>query len=443
VFNVRVTRHGPILNDVVKSLRNSPDAVAMKWTAIQPGANVIPALLMIDRAQNWNDFRESLRHWDVPSQNFIFADVDGNIGYQSPGLIPIRANPAKTGGAGSDGSLPVPGWMGEYEWTGYIPFDKLPSRFNPQDGFIVTANNAVVDDKYPYFISRDWDVGYRAQRITDMIRAKDKLSADDIKAIHGDDYDLFADQLAPYLQVLKASAPIQKAALDALMKWDRVTRRDSVGASVFEALTYHVVEDTFADELGPSLAADYVSAGATQRAALAVLLDRPNDPMWNDIGTTDRTETRDDILQRAFEDACKELEARLGGDVAQWNWGRLHTTTFRNGSLGQSGISIIEAIFNRGPVVTDGTAIAVNATSFSSEADDRYAVVWGPSERYIADLADWTRSLSVHTTGQSGQPYHKHYDDFIDLWRNIQYHPMLWSRADVEKNVEGTLTLAP
>ena len=443
VFNVRVTRHGPILNDVVKSLRNSPDAVAMKWTAIQPGASVVPALLMIDRAQNWNDFREALRHWDIAAQNFVFADVDGNIGYQATGLIPIRANPAKTGGAGSDGSLPVSGWTGEYEWTGYIPFDKLPSRFNPQDGFIVTANNAVVDGKYPYFISRDWDAGYRAQRITDMIRAKDKLSADDIKAIHGDGTVLFADQLMPYLKVLQASTPTQKAALDALMKWDRVAKRDRVGASVFEALTYHVVEDTFGDELGPSLAEDYVSAGPTQRAAIAALLDRSNDPMWNDIGTTDRTETRDDILQRAFEDTCKELEAQLGGDVAKWNWGRLHTTTFRNGSLGQSGISIIEAIFNRGPVVTDGTGIAVNATSFGPGPDDRYTVMWGPSERYIADLADWTRSLSVHTTGQSGQPYSKHYDDFIDLWRNIQYHPMLWSRADVEKNVEGTLTLTP
>lgn len=435
VFNVRVTRHGPILNDVVKSLRNSPDAVAMKWTAIQPGANVIPALMMIDRAQNWNEFREALKHWDVPAQNFIFADVDGNIGYQSPGLIPIRA--------GGDGSLPVPGWTGDYEWTGYIPFDKLPSRYNPKEGFIATANNAVVDDKYSYFISRDWDRGYRAQRITDMIRAKDKLSIDDIKAIHGDDTVLFADQLLPYLKVLKAGTPTQQAALDALTKWNHIANRDSVGASVFEALTYHVIEDTFADELGPSLASDYIDTGSTQRAAIAALLDKPNDPMWNDIGTADRTETRDDILQRAFEETCQELQTRLGGDVSKWNWGRLHTTTFFNGSLGKSGIAIIEAIFNRGPVVTDGTGIAVNATSYSPDPEDRYTVVWGPSERYIADLADWTRSLSVHTTGQSGQPYSKHYDDFVDLWRNIQYHPMLWSRTDIEKNAEGTLTLAP
>jgi penicillin amidase len=337
----------------------------------------------------------------------------------------------------------VPGWTGEYEWTGYIPFDKLPSRYDPKEGFIATANNAVVDDKYPYFISRDWDRGYRAQRITDMIQAKDKLSADDVKAIQGDGYDLFADQLMPYLQALRAGTPTQKAALDALLKWDRVAGRDSVGASVFEALTYHIIEDAFGDELGPSLASDYIAAGSTQRAAIAALLDRANDPLWNDIGTSDRAETRDDILQRAFEETGQELRTRLGGDVTKWKWGRLHTTTFFNGSLGKSGIAPIEAIFNRGPVVTDGTGIAVNATASSSDPDSRYTVVWGPSERYIADLADWTRSLSVHTTGQSGQPYNKHYDDFIDLWRNIQYHPMLWARSDVEKNAEGTLTLAP
>jgi penicillin amidase len=276
-----------------------------------------------------------------------------------------------------------------------------------------------------------------------MIQAKDKLSADDIKAIQGDGYDLFADQLMPYLQVLRAGTPTQRAALDALAKWDRVAQRDSVGASVFEALTYHIIEDAFGDELGPSLADDYVSAGSTQRAAIGVLLDRPSDPMWNDIGTSDRVETRDDILQRAFEDTCQELQTRLGGDVSKWNWGRLHTTTFFNGSLGKSGIAPIEAIFNRGPVASDGTGIAVNATTFSSDADSRYTVIHGPSERYIADLADWTRSLSVHTTGQSGQPYNKHYDDFIDLWRNIQYHSMLWARTDIEKNAEGTLTLTP
>jgi penicillin G amidase len=443
VSNVRVTRHGPILNDVVKSLRASPQAVAMKWTAIQPGASAVPALLAIDRAQNWDEFRAALRRWDVPSQNFIFADVDGNIGYQAPGLIPIRANPAKTSEVSGDGALPVPGWTGDHEWTGYIPFDELPSRFNPAEGFIVTANHAVVDATYPYLIARDWDYGYRAQRLTDMIRAREKLSIDDVKTIQGDNYSVFADQLMPYLKVIRANSPLQQAALDALTRWDRVDRRDSVGASVFEATVFNLVLAAFGDDLGPELVEDYWGGGATQRAAIGALLDRPNDPMWDDTSTAGRAETRDDVLQRAFEEACKELASRLGGNVSQWTWGRLHTTTFRNGSLGKSGVAFIEAIFNRGPVVTDGSSTVVNNTSYSAKPGDRYAVVHGPSERYIADLADWGRSLSVHTTGQSGHPFNKHYDDFIDLWRNIQYHPMLWSRADVEKNAEGTLTLIP
>jgi penicillin amidase len=276
-----------------------------------------------------------------------------------------------------------------------------------------------------------------------MIRAKDKLTIDDIKAIHGDNYSVFADQLMPYLKVLKANSSAQQAALDALMKWDRVDKRDSVGASVFEALVFHLVDDAFGDDLGPSLADSYVNGGAVQRAAIGALLDRPNDPMWNDISTTNRAETRDDILQRAFEDACQELGTRLGSDVSQWQWGKLHTATFQNGSLGKSGMSIIEAIFNRGPVATDGTSTAINNTAYTTNAKTRYAVAGVPSERYIADLADWTRSLSMHTTGQSGQPYSKHYDDMIDPWRNIGYHPMLWSRTDVEKNAEGVLSLQP
>jgi penicillin amidase len=247
----------------------------------------------------------------------------------------------------------------------------------------------------------------------------------------------------PYLKIIRAGSPVQQTALDALTRWDRRDQRDSVGASVFEATVFHLVLAALGDELGPDLVEDYWGGGATQRAAVGALLDRPNDPMWDDMTSAGRAETRDDILQRAFEAACKELESRLGGNVSKWTWGRLHTTTFRNGSLGKSGVALIEAIFNRGPVVTDGSSTVVNNTSYSAKPGDRYAVVHGPSERYIADLADWGRSLSVHTTGQSGHPFNKHYDDFIDLWRNIQYHPMFWLRADVEKNAEGTLILIP
>ncbi len=433
-FNVRLTRHGPILNDVVRTLRHSPEAVSLKWTALQPGGGVLGAVLKLDRAQNWEEFRAALRHWNAPAQNVVFADVEGNIGYQAPGLIPLRAR--------GDGALPVPGWSGEYEWSGYIPFDELPTRLNPPEGFIVTANHAVVDERYPYLLSREWDYGYRARRITDLIMAHDRLTLADVQAIQGDNYSLFADRLMPYLNVLRAETPVEQAALEMLLKWDRVHQRDRVGASVFEALVFHLLQCTFGDELGPSLE-DYINTRSIQRGAISVLLDHPEAALWNDIGTPDTRETRDDILQRAFREACQELEARLGRDVSQWTWGRLHTTTFRHNALGRSGLAPVEALFNRGPLATDGTSAAVNNTGYSVEPQDRYTVISGPSQRFIADLADWTRSLSVHTTGQSGLPFHQHYDDLMTLWRDLQYYPMLWSRADVERNAEGILRLRP
>lgn len=452
-FDVRWTRHGPILSDAADSLRDSSGTISMKWTvragsvhesldvvtlhwvAHQPSGSALTSLLALDRAQNWNDFRDALSHWNISAPNFIFADVEGNIGYQATGRVPIRAQ--------GDGWLPVPGWTGEYEWTGFIPFDELPSRFNPPEGFIVTANNTAVGKGYPFFITYEWDRGFRAQRLTDLVRAKDKFSLDDMRAIQGDNYNLSAGRLMPYFSVIHAQTPLQQSALNALKEWDGMNLRNSVGATVFEALAFQLVLDVFGDELGREDVQAYWGDGSTQRASVIALMDRPDDPIWDDVGTVNGVETRDNIVQRAFESACADLQSRLGDDVSRWTWGRLHTVTFRNGSLGSSGIPPIEAIFNRGPVVLDGSTTVVNNTPYYAWPRSRYNVRQGPSQRLIADLADWTRSLSVHTTGQSGQPYHKHYDDFIDLWRNLQYHPMLWSRLDVEENAEGALVLMP
>ena len=162
---------------------------------------------------------------------------------------------------------------------------------------------------------------------------------------------------------------------------------------------------------------------------------------WFDDVTTPQVETRDEILLKALDEAVEELTEKLGRNMARWRWGDLHTATFENQSLGQSGIGPIEAIFNRGPVPVDGTIATVNNTGYSP--NHPYGVTVVPSYRQIVDLGDFTRSVSMHTTGQSGHPYHRHYNDMIDPWRNIEYHRMLWARADVEEDAEGVLVLTP
>ena len=440
VVNARITRHGPIINDVVGGTEDGWafgwQPLALSWTALQPGT-LIRSILLLDRAENWEEFREALSYWDTPSQNFVYADVEGNIGYQAPGRIPIRAS--------GDGSSPVPGWTGEYEWVDTIPFDELPRAFNPPEGYIVTANNAVVRPDFPYFLAMDWSPGYRARRIVELIEADTSLSLADIQAIQGDSSPIWAQDILPYLLVLPATGPGPRSsdtsrlaeALELLRAWDRRAARDSAGAALFEAFRLHLVHLTFSDELGQQL------LERTRGSAMVVLVDLLADGAspWFDDVTTPEVEMRDEILLRALEEAVEELTGKLGRNMSHWRWGDLHTATFENQSLGQSGIGPIEAIFNRGPVPVDGTVATVNNTGYSLSSP--YGVATVPSYRQIVDMGDLTRSVSMHTTGQSGHPFHHHYDDMIDPWRNIEYHPMLWERADVEGDAEGVLVLRP
>jgi penicillin amidase len=428
VMEVRISRHGPVLNPVIEDLPGAPDQVlALRWTALEPG-EVFKAILALDRAGNWDEFRAALRHWDFPSQNFVYADVEGNIGYQAPGRIPIRAN--------GDGQLPVPGWTDDYEWRGTIPFEELPSRFNPPEGFIVTANHAVVDDSYPYLISLDWARGYRAQRITEMIEALERASVADMQQIHGDNKSLSADEILPYLTALNPEEPKLRQALDRLAEWDRQEHKDSAETALFETFWAHLLPAVW-DEVPDDL---QFKGGGQAMVLIRDLLAKPDDLWWDDA-RTGGVETRDDVLLEALQESYAWLEDRFGDDMQAWSWGELHSATFENQSLGQSGIGLIEAMFNRGPVPASGGTSIVNATSWST---DELAVVRGvPSERMILDLADWERSLTMHTTGQSGHAYHEHYGDMILPWRDIQYHPMHWGRSATESDAEGVLRLEP
>jgi penicillin amidase len=430
-LNVLITRHGPIMNSVIRELKDA-EPMALRWTALERGY-LFRAVTLINLVTNWDEFRQALSYWDVPSQNFVYADIDGNIGYQSPGKIPIRA-------PGHQGLVPVPGWSGEYEWQGFIPFDELPSVFNPPTGFVATANNKVVPDDYPYHLAYEWAAPYRAQRITDLLAADDSITLDDMRNIQAQTYSLPAEALRPYLLAVEPGSDLQANALAQVEAWDLYNEADRPGASVYQVWYWFLVQNTLADELGADLMQEYLGYPFAHVPMMVDLMAQA-DSRWFDDISTPQVETRDDIVRRSLADAVAWLREHYGNVPERWEWGRLHTMTFVHQPLGQSGIGLLESLFNSKPIPARGDNFTVDAASFSF--DDPFVMNHGASQRYIADLSDLDQSRTIHTTGQSGQLLHPHREDFISLWQNVEYHPMLFSREEVEANAEETLTLTP
>jgi len=449
-IHVRLTHLGPIINDNKLDANNDPlgynndDPMALRWTALESGT-IIEAVLRLNRAANWHDFRDALSYWDSPSQNFVYGDVDGNIGYQTPGMIPIRAE-------NESGLVPTDCAADDCGWQGFIPYDSLPRIYNPARSYIVTANNAVVTPDFyeqlaqqlgagrNYTISQEWDWGYRAQRISDLIQQTGPHSVETVQAIQGDDRILSAQDMMPYLGALQFDDSKLAQARDWLLKWDYQAQADSPEAALYMEFWTRLMRDLFDDQLP----ADVVQAAGSSQEQWAVhqLLDKPDDGWWDDVTTPDVVETRDDILSRAFQEGYADTVAALGSDRGKWQWGALHTTLFVSNPLGLSGVGPIENIFNRGPFATNGSSAAVNNTGWDASSGN-FDTLSGPSLRMIVDLGDLSQSVTVHTTGESGHPYSEHYDDMITSWRNIRYHPMLWTRQQVEANLYHRLTLNP
>ncbi len=446
---VKLTRHGPVISDSYGPLKNEGDpkdkefeafkdragielpgsyVIALRWTALTP-STPFQAIWGFDKAQNWEEFREAAANFHVPAQNLLFADVEGNIAYQMPGDIPIRAK--------GDGTIPVPGWTDEYEWTGFIPFDDLPYTLNPEEGYIATANNQVPPVDYANFVTYDWDYGFRAQRIVNMIEsAPGKIDIAYIQSMQGDSFDANGPVFVPMVLGL-SGLPENQANAQALLKdWDYQDRADSAAAAVFNAFWRHFLQNTFNDELPER----YWPDGGSRWNEIMRHMDESS-TWWDDISTTDQVETRDDIMKKSFEQGVAELEDIFGRDISKWNWGQMHASTFRNGTLGESGVGLIEALFNRGPYPTSGGEAIVNATGWSVR--DGYETNWLPSMRMIADLGDLSNSVTVHTTGQSGHAYNSHYADMAPMWAGIQYYPMLWSEQQVTSTSESHLVLKP
>ena len=451
-ITVRISRHGPVISDTYGPLKDNVDpkdpeatpfkdktgvevpenyVIALAWTALTPNTP-FEAIWGFDQAQNWEEFRTAARMWSVPAQNLLYADVDGNIAYQTPGNIPIRKK--------GDGTLPVPGWNSEYDWTGYIPFDELPYVFNPESGYIVTANNQANPRDYQYLITKDWDYGQRAARIVDMIQnAPGKIDAAYIQSIHGDSKNLNAEVLTPILLSVKLDPELATVRDQYLSDWDYQEIADSQAASLFEWFWSNVLTDTFKDDLPEAY---LPSGGSRWYVVMRNLVQQPDSPWWDDTTTADKVETRDDIFARAFAETVEQIQKEYGKDMSKLPvWGELHSATFRNQTLGNAGISLIENLFNRGPFVTGGGKSVVNATGWT--VGESFEVNWLPSEREIVDLSNLNNSIAIHTTGESGHAYYVHYDDMAPMWAKVEYYPMWWNQESVIKDSEGHLQLVP
>jgi penicillin G amidase len=443
-ITVRATRHGPLLSDHSGELtdvgqsapvdggdpgeRGDGYAVAMRWTALDPGQTA-DALFMLNAAQDWESFREAAARFEVPSQNLVYADVDGNIGYQTPGRIPVRDS--------GDGRWPVPGWTGEHDWIGYIPFDALPSVLNPDEGYVVTANQPVTSPDYPFHLSGDFNYGHRAARIVELLEDAGTLDADAMLAIQMDSHNPLAETLVPYLLELDDLGGYYGDGIELLRDWDHRQPPDSAAAAYFNAVWRNLLRLTFHDELPEG---QQPNGGGRWFDVVQSLLADPTDAYWDDVNTA-AVETRDDILVQAARDARDEMTMLQGKDPANWSWGRVHALTLTEQTFGTSGIGPVEALFNRGPVEVGGGTDIVQATGWHPPSG--FETTWVPSMRMVVDLADLDNSRWIDLTGVSGHPYHDHYGDQTDLWRTGQLLPMWSSPESVRAAGVNTLILRP
>ncbi|MFJ5079951.1 penicillin acylase family protein [Streptomyces sp. NPDC088553] len=486
-ITVRSTERGPLVSDRSSDLEKvgqkapvgnaAPDrgtgyGVSLQWTALQPGRSM-DAIFALDRAKDFGQFRDAAKNFEVPSQNLIYADTEGNIGYQSPGKIPQRGK--------GDGTLPAPGWDSSYRWKGYIPFAKLPYEYNPKRGYIVTANQAVIDAKnYPDLLTKDWGYGSRSQRINDLIESKTKdggkISPDDMRTMQTDNRSEIATLLNPLLLKIDISDPYVREAQKLLEGWDYTQEPDSAAAAYFNAVWRNVLKLSFGDKLPKELRAEgdcinvrpadatgpvdeqnklvrecgqrdpdsaQPDGGDRWYEVVRPLLKQEKSEWWVTPGnrTDPATETRDQLLARAMKDARWELTAKLGKDVSTWSWGRLHQLTLKNQTLGTAGPGVVQQLLNRGPWNLGGGEAAVDATGWNAAGG--YEVIWVPSMRMVVNVGDWDKSRWINLTGASGHAFNSHYTDQTDAWAKGDLYDWAYGKAAVDAATKDTLKLKP
>ncbi|HXV72071.1 MAG TPA: penicillin acylase family protein [Acidimicrobiia bacterium] len=444
-YEVRSTRHGPVISETYfddgvfdgSTTVETPDdyVVALGWQSLET-STLVDAIIGINLATSYEEFREAVGLWDIAAQNVVYADVEGNIAYHSTGEIPVRAT--------GDGRYPVPGWTLEYDWEGTVPFDQMPAMLNPPAGYIESANQPVHRPGSTPLIGIDGAHGYRARRIGQMIEESDAHNVETMQTMQFDARDGGAEWLVPYLLEVDATGDEELADTRLRLEgWSGggsafQNEARSTGAAIYQVIWRQTLALTFHDDLPED---EWPQGGSRWFEVVRGLLEEPEDPFWDDSRTVE-VETRDDILRRAMRLGRRELAGLLGDDPQNWSWGALHIARFENQTLGQSGIGPIEWLFNRtAPARVGGTESVVNAVGWNPI--ESYEVNWVPAQRMIVDLGDLDASTFIHTTGQSGHAFAANYQSMLEMWTDGEQGPMPFSRGAVEDITVDTVILAP
>jgi len=412
VLTLRETRHGPVMSDLIsESVQNLPagDMLAFTAAGLRDDDRSAQALYYLNRAHDWDSFRSALSDFHSPQQNISYADVDGNIGLYVAGRVPIRKR--------GEGLFPAPGWTGDYDWTGFVPFDELPHSYNPASGRIANANNRLVGPDYPYSLGRDWTEPFRIQRIEDVLAATARHDADGMVALQGDIRSLVPQALLPLMLPALRAMPLGEGRYAGLIEklgaWDGEMARERAEPLIFNSWLRELTRLIVADELGPLFATTWRPQPAFVANALR------HDQRWCDDITTAEVESCDIMIQRAFVAAMEKLTAAYGTDAARWRWGDAHVARLTNRALTRvPGLNALSDI----NVSTPGDDSTVNrgSTSIRNERDP-WSHVHGPGLRAVYDLANLERSRFIIAGGQSGNLMSRHYGDMATRWRDLEY----------------------
>ncbi|WRP08831.1 penicillin acylase family protein [Rossellomorea aquimaris] len=403
-YEVTITRHGPVISEFAHQ-NESGKVLSMRWTALDPSLELL-AILNINKAKDWDEFEEALKDFHVPTQNFVFASVDGTIAYKANGKIPIRKK--------GNGLLPVPGWDPDYEWEGFIPFEELPKVINPQSGFISTANNKVVSDEYPYHISHHWAQPYRYMRISEYLEAENDLTLSDMKDLQMDQMNLHAREMVPILIEDMESGSLtakEKEAVELLKSWNYKDDKNFAAPLVFHQWMNEISTGLFKKEVPK----DIIKLFEGRQSVVDELIRKAHkgeESQWFVDKGGYKT-----FLTASLTQAIDVLQEAYGSSMDEWEWGLYHRVYFEHPLSGAS--SVLKWFLNdRDPEPVGGSRVTVGAASYN----DSGIVNHGASWRFVIDAENMNNGYHIVGPGQAGHYKSEWYQNQMDAWKNGDYH---------------------